>query len=913
MEKGLKKIKDEKNSELPTMEKLPMFIKNLFCSDCLKIPEYSIHITKDEKVLLKHLCNRKSKEKLLSENDEFQIFIANNSCSYCKIKCENICLKCGKYVCNKCSEDHLINPVFYPNDENIKQYLDKSIIYIPIVQFYCKEHLSKNNYFCGICKINLCNECILEHCHINCPSLFDKITEEEIVEYNGSNKIVLELLNIVKILKECYLTLFEDSNMTANILLNLFLSNKINEFIKVRINQTNKTNDINELFIENEYIKTIEKKNHLCGLYGGTNFQFNYFHVIHFIRTGNIRSYHNFNKIKDVYQKPFSPLFDSNIKSSYIIGLENLIKSSYTDLLFISNSLEVGKTYYFLLEIIKKNQELQLIINKLNLDLQLLKAYIVGLDYRVDYELRRKIGNLIAEKFISLYPKKIDNIIETEYLFGLSIEFLEKKIKKIQSQKLGVEEEKKKALIDKYSKGLELLTKLSSNKLENIKNANNNIEKIEIPIGNTNIQFKDDNELLNIILNLYFIVRKKLNELINSDIHNKAVKINYIIKEEISKLEKEKKINKESEIKRIAENIQEKKTKTKRSCIIKSDFFNKICKKNEILKIKQNIEVKQLLSEKYETFLNQIEIPQKEIVIDSTPSELNEQLKDLVSKIYDVNSNLNLLNALDLYTEGEKSNLLKESLISSDNANTFNRSVNFEDKEKINKLLKESSQKESIQKIKIYLENILDSINGKLSNLYDVLFKSIEYIKDYGEFFNIKETLLTLNIITPLNPSDTIKNIKNNLKKKTDVDYYEKSFFMSQICIFFYLEEHINFLYKIKEKIININIEEKIKLNEVKDMLIKEFKDKITYKKVKENLMEKVWESLKLENQLIIGNKNLNSKIVDYVHQNNAAKFKKDLIKICGSSFQEINLNNPDPQNLFLAPFMKQYGLDFDI
>ena len=414
-------------------------------------------------------------------------------------------------------------------------------------------------------------------------------------------------------------------------------------------------------------------------------------------------------------------------------------------------------------------------------------------------------------------------------------------------------------------------------------------------------------------MNLYFIVRKKLNELINSDIHNKAVKINYIIKEEISKLEKEKKINKESEIKRIAENIQEKKTKTKRSCIIKSDFFNKICKKNEILKIKQNIEVKQLLSEKYETFLNQIEIPQKEIVIDSTPSELNEQLKDLVSKIYDVNSNLNLLNALDLYTEGEKSNLLKESLISSDNANTFNRSVNFEDKEKINKLLKESSQKESIQKIKIYLENILDSINGKLSNLYDVLFKSIEYIKDYGEFFNIKETLLTLNIITPLNPSDTIKNIKNNLKKKTDVDYYEKSFFMSQICIFFYLEEHINFLYKIKEKIININIEEKIKLNEVKDMLFKEFKDKITYKKVKENLMEKVWESLKLENQLIIGNKNLNSKIVDYVHQNNAAKFKKDLIKICGSSFQEINLNNPDPQNLFLAPFMKQYGLDFDI
>ena len=211
------------------------------------------------------------------------------------------------------------------------------------------------------------------------------------------------------------------------------------------------------------------------------------------------------------------------------------------------------------------------------------------------------------------------------------------------------------------------------------------------------------------------------------------------------------------------------------------------------------------------------------------------------------------------------------------------------------------------------MENILDTINNKLSYLYNVQFKSIEYIKDYGEFFNINETLQTLKINTPLNPYDTIENIKDGLKNNFDEDYYEKSFFMIQICMFFYIEEHINYLYKIKEKIIDINIEEKIKLNEVKDKLIKEFKSKITYKNVTENLMEKVWSSLKEENQLIVSNKILNSKIVDYVLKNNATKFKKDLIKLCGASFKEISLNNPDPQNLFLAPFMKQYGLDFDI
>ena len=130
-------------------------------------------------------------------------------------------------------------------------------------------------------------------------------------------------------------------------MLNLFLSNEINEFIKARINQINKTNDTKEQFIKNKYIETIKISDHLCQLYDWTNFQINYFQVIHFIRTGNIRSNNNFNKIKKVYKEPFSPLFEPDSKSAYIIGLENLIKNSYTDLLLISNSIEIGKTYYF--------------------------------------------------------------------------------------------------------------------------------------------------------------------------------------------------------------------------------------------------------------------------------------------------------------------------------------------------------------------------------------------------------------------------------------------------------------------------------------------------------------------------------------------------------------------------------------
>ena len=128
---------------MPTIEKLPVFIQSLFCPDCLKIPEYSIYITKDEKVLLKHLCYRKSKEKLLSENDEFQSFITNNSCSYWSIKCENIFLKYDKNVCNRCLENHLINPSFIQMMKRLNNLLTNQLFIFRLLNFIAKNIYQK--------------------------------------------------------------------------------------------------------------------------------------------------------------------------------------------------------------------------------------------------------------------------------------------------------------------------------------------------------------------------------------------------------------------------------------------------------------------------------------------------------------------------------------------------------------------------------------------------------------------------------------------------------------------------------------------------------------------------------------------------------------------------------------------------
>ena len=51
------------------------------------------------------------------------------------------------------------------------------------------------------------------------------------------------------------------------------------------------------------------------------------------------------------------------------------------------------------------------------------------MDFRVEYELRRKIGNIIGIEILKLV-EKIDNIEKTTYLLVLSIEDIEKKLSK---------------------------------------------------------------------------------------------------------------------------------------------------------------------------------------------------------------------------------------------------------------------------------------------------------------------------------------------------------------------------------------------------------------------------------------------------------------------------------------------------
>ena len=65
--------------------------------------------------------------------------------------------------------------------------------------------------------------------------------------------------------------------------------------------------------------------------------------------------------------------------------------------------------------------------------------------------------------------------------------------------------------------------------------------------------------------------------------------------------------------------------------------------------------------------MEKIQISKKEIDLDSNLSKFYQQLKNMKTKIYDFLSELKFSEAVELYMEGEKSDILQEKEINEDN------------------------------------------------------------------------------------------------------------------------------------------------------------------------------------------------------------------------------------------------------
>ncbi len=94
-------------------------------------------------VFLSHKCiENKEMEIDVTKLEEFNSKFANKFCHNGKRIAFNICLKCGKYICNQCIlENEAINV-------SLKYIYQEISVPLFNFQYYCKQHLNKMTHFC---------------------------------------------------------------------------------------------------------------------------------------------------------------------------------------------------------------------------------------------------------------------------------------------------------------------------------------------------------------------------------------------------------------------------------------------------------------------------------------------------------------------------------------------------------------------------------------------------------------------------------------------------------------------------------------------------------------------------------------------------------------------------------------------
>ena len=614
-------------------------IEKYFCPFCLKYPEYTIKINNEGNICLSHCCNENKTIYIdFSRMEKFKSNINNKMCVNCNENASNICMKCGEFICDKCKKDHeSIGDIGYLSN---REYSLKSVFNVLKSQYCCKQHLKNVTYFCRLCKINLCDKCIIEHYHYKNESLYTeiKICPEG---YNDNDQTLRNLANLAKTFYQCYQNGLKNSYMTLNIILNYHLIEGINRFIKANKNNKGKYNDS---IIDNKFRKAEGEHFYIFNEFGNDDFNKYYFKLIVNFQQGNIRSFHKFLGIKERYmhlQRYKKEIF--SFEQNYIIILTLSINKFLDELFLFSHLKEFREFPLILLDLKQKVNQFQNLQNQLELDLELIKKFVDSIDYRVDYELRRKIGNLLADKIMNEFGEKIDQKESILYLISLSIEDIEKKI--ITANNSIIDEKNKmtvlKQLKEKYQKALDLLQEVTANKFKNIQN----LKKVKWP--KENISYTFTSKSLNqkeiqedIVLNLFFIIKRKLSETFNKFIHNKTVKLNYFAKEELKKFIFKNEIKNNEEKFQIAEsqelsigtntsvevnNKNQDRNEIKQENLVKgkediyyqkdgeekNSQFIKNCKKRNIISIKRKIKIASKKFEKKWISINNILVENK--------------------------------------------------------------------------------------------------------------------------------------------------------------------------------------------------------------------------------------------------------------------------------------------------------------
>jgi hypothetical protein len=614
----------------------------LFCVDCLQIPVYEIDLRKGEIYLL-HDCKGSTKEiHFQSEikGGKHQIY----PCFYCTKKCKSICIECHKNICVDCKEKHLpdeldesneIPQMIYIKDKKKKQYKQYIMPYDDI-QFICKTHFIKYEYFCPICKINLCEHCKNYHFHINCSKLSKYNISVNYKQYSGSDGIISNLTKLCKLFEDCYKDATKKEKLSINIIMNYSIINMINNFIT----KYQKTKNMTDKIINTIFNKEKES-DYVCHYFYSKKFKKEYSELIKAVNNGNYEYYFKMNVIKLFYEKMnrISSKYDWNNFSFFasLKGKIDFFRSQYHYMKEIISEINKNININY---IKKDNENLKLLLKVYETDLNLIKKINMSLLFKIDFQLRRKIGNLFAELLIHNNCNLLDEIEETDYVIMETLILLKKKISQIKNLDLPNDKKEKyeKELTTHYESILEKASSKIQKELENVRKESPDMKMIEA--NEENIQFhqlNNNNDSINVavLINLFFRLKANFTSTFNQSIHNKTEEINAQIKDELEKFKKKNFSDREIEIKNSESKESNSNIKIEENKLCDSYF-----KKINNLKLKMNIKDDITLS-KNENVLKLFKPIKQHRYIEANVDQFKSELEKLF-KNYDLEDYINI-------------------------------------------------------------------------------------------------------------------------------------------------------------------------------------------------------------------------------------------------------------------------------
>ena len=420
-------------------------------------------------------------------------------------------------------------------------------------------------------------------------------------------------------------------------------------------------------------------------------------------------------------------------------------------------------------------------------------------------------------------------------------------------------------------------------KLEDINN--NSFDIAKITKDKSFLYFKNlsngqDNDNSDVILNLYFIFRKGINEKINNTILNEIEKINSMIKEEIAKIDIKKKTNNKKKGNQKEEEkvvIPKVSNDSSLNAINSNNLIeNDLCKVKykELIKINQ-IKREENIYEENINFLRSFELETNEKIIEMSAEEFNSQLRE-INKSYEVSDNILIGKAINLFMYGEKGDILLPQ-------KSFNNEASI--KEQLNKL----NQIEYNKKIEDLLKLINRSIDENYLITENMKKNILIYFEQCGEYFDIEKLFRENEVEIPLHPLKEINKINIIKGAYIKSEHLEEKFTILEICIYFCLMEWIKYLNIVKNNLERFNILEIMKKNEIKNEIIKIFINNMP-KIEPRDLSSSVWNDIKRQKEFIKEEAGLNNKIKNYVEKKTLDEFSLELIDLIKQRIKDIDL-----------------------